>query len=326
MVLILILVLIFLAVIVTLFILLTIQAPSAVTIKPDGSIEGTSRIQRQGDTYSLTGDLSGGIKVQRSDIVIDGAGYAIRGGGEGIGIDLNNDHGIDPSRAQVKNVTVKNLEITNFGYAVLCVPSVNDTFVGNYVADCYIGFDIWWTANHILTHNTVENCVTAITISFGGSGNIIKENNILNSSVFVMEQSAVNTVDRNYWSDYSARYPNAAEIDNTGIWDTLYEGHEAFTDNHPLVEPVALNPVFSDEEPFPTALVAAVSIIAIVVLSAVLLVYFKKRKHAYAEFFRSSHRTTRIPTTASLNNACRQCFHSNSYRDSRGFADLPQKT
>jgi hypothetical protein len=275
--LILILVLVFSAVIVTLFISLATQPHSGVTIRSDGSVEGTSLIQRQGDTYTLTGNISAGIHVQRSDIVIDGAGYAINGGdSNGIGIDLSNGVGTDSSRAQIKNVTVKNLKITNCFSAIDYVASVNDTFIGNYVADCTGGFNIWYTHNHTLMYNTIENCVTGITISFGGSGNVITENNILNSTLFVMEQSPNNTVDRNYWSDYLTRYPNATEIGNTGIWDTPYEGHEAFTDNHPLVEPVAVNPEFPDDEPSLTILVAI--LVAVAITGVILLVYFKKRK------------------------------------------------
>ena len=276
--LILVLVLVFSAVIVTLFIRLATQTHSAITIRPDGSIEGTSQIQRQGDTYTLTGNLSCGIDVQRSDIVIDGAGYAIKGDGEGRGIDLTNRHGVDPSRAQIKNVTVKNLKIINFSHAIEFVPSVNDTFIGNYVADCAIGFNIWWTANHTLMRNTIENCVIGITISFGGSGNVITENNILNSSVFVMF-SPDNTVDGNYWSDYLTRYPNATEIGDSGVWDTPYEVRDSLTDNHPLVEPVAVNPEFLDGEPFPTTLVIG-SVIIVAVIGIGLSVYFKKRSHA----------------------------------------------
>jgi len=29
--------------------------------------------------------------------------------------------------------------------------------------------------------------------------------------------------DGNYWSGYEERYPNATEIDGTGIWDKPYE-------------------------------------------------------------------------------------------------------
>jgi LPXTG-motif cell wall-anchored protein len=73
------------------------------------------------------------------------------------------------------------------------------------------------------------------------------------------------------------RYPNATEIGNTGIWDTPYEGHEFFTDNHPLVEPVAVNSELPAEEPLPTTLIVAVGVI-VAVVGLGLLVYFKKRK------------------------------------------------
>lgn len=257
------------------------QTYSAATIRSDGGIEGTNLIQRQGDTYTLTGDLSAGIHVQRSDIVIDGAGYAVKGGdSNGIGISLSNKVPVDSSRAQIKNVTVKNLKLTNCSFAIDFFPSVNDTFIDNHLVDCYIGFNIWRTHNHTLMHNTIENCVTGITISFGGSGNVITGNNIINSSVFVMEQSPNNTVDRNYWSDYPDKYPNATEIGITGIWNTPYEGHESFTDNHPLVEPVAVNPALGGE-PFPTILVIAAAVSLVVVCTG-LLVYFKRRKREAA--------------------------------------------
>jgi len=39
----------------------------------------------------------------------------------------------------------------------------------------------------------------------------------------------------NYWSDYEERYPNATEIDGTGIWDTPYVIDENNEDNYPIV-------------------------------------------------------------------------------------------
>lgn len=29
-------------------------------------------------------------------------------------------------------------------------------------------------------------------------------------------------MDRNYWSNYTAKYPNATEVEELGIWDTPY--------------------------------------------------------------------------------------------------------
>jgi hypothetical protein len=41
------------------------QTYSTITIKADGSIEGTDKIQQRGTTYTLTGDVYGSIIVRR---------------------------------------------------------------------------------------------------------------------------------------------------------------------------------------------------------------------------------------------------------------------
>ncbi len=41
----------------------------------------------------------------------------------------------------------------------------------------------------------------------------------------------------NYWSDYEDKYPNAKELDGSGIWDTPYVIDENNQDNYPLVNP-----------------------------------------------------------------------------------------
>lgn len=41
----------------------------------------------------------------------------------------------------------------------------------------------------------------------------------------------------NYWSDYEARFPDADELDDSGIRDTLYVIDEDNQDNYPLIDP-----------------------------------------------------------------------------------------
>jgi hypothetical protein len=41
----------------------------------------------------------------------------------------------------------------------------------------------------------------------------------------------------NYWSDYQTRYPSAAEIDGSGIWNTPYVIDANNTDRYPLMSP-----------------------------------------------------------------------------------------
>ena len=237
-------------------------------IRADGSVEGTDKIQRDGNVYTLTGNISGGIQVQKSYVVIDGAGNAVEGDGEyRIGVDLSNGVGQNPSHATISNVTVKNLKIVNCYYALSNENTYNNTFIGNYISECDTGFWITGSGNNTLIHNTIKNCTTGISINYDSGGNVIVENNIMSSvSVWLSPDPLV---DRNYWSDYLERYPNAKEIDNSGIWDTSYD-RETFIDNHPLVEPVSVIPEFSSPL-FALPIMVAVSI--------GLLFYFKKRKH-----------------------------------------------
>jgi hypothetical protein len=48
----------------------------------------------------------------------------------------------------------------------------------------------------------------------------------------------------NYWSDYVARYPNASEIDASGMGNTPYVIDTNNTDNYPLIVPHAVIPEF----------------------------------------------------------------------------------
>jgi hypothetical protein len=102
-------------------------------INPDGAVVGTNNIQRNGDLYTLTGNISGGIQIQKSDIVIDGTGYTLQGNG-GTGIDLTNNVTQIPSASAIWNVTVENLRIMNFNFSVETNGGGNDTFHDDYVA------------------------------------------------------------------------------------------------------------------------------------------------------------------------------------------------
>jgi parallel beta-helix repeat protein len=230
-------------VIFSLFVIIPIKAETheAIYIRADGSVEGTDKIQRNGTVYTLTSNISGSIQVQKSHVVVDGGGYTVEGSGGGRGIDLSNWSGQNPLR--ITNVTVKNTRIINFDHGVDGANSYNNTFMGNYLANCSVG--IWLLgsengfANNTITLNTFENNTGAIHMDYSGKNNVVTQNNLINNgigiSVFLSQQPIV---DRNYWSDYLARYPNAEEIDDSGVWDTPYD-REAFTDNHPLVKPIS---------------------------------------------------------------------------------------
>ena len=268
------------------------QSSERISINADGSVTGTNNIQRNGNVYTLTANISGGIQVQRSHIIIDGAGYAVEGNREGRGIDLYTGRGQNPS--PIFNVTVKNMRIINFNHGIDSANSYNNSFVDNYVADCSVG--VWLLAssengfaNNTITLNTIQNNIEGIHLDYSGKNVVITENNLINNGinvyVFLSQQP---NVDRNYWSDYTTKYQNAKEVGNTGVWDTPYEYSEGTVDNNPLTKPIGISLENNSEsdgteaaipstEPFPTMIVIAAFGASVAVIGFGLFLNFSRR-------------------------------------------------
>jgi len=178
-----------------------VKASGTIYIRADGSVEGTDKIQRDGNTYTFVDDINDSIVVERDNIVIDGAGYALQGTGayKSKGIDLT-------SRT---NVTIRNIQIINFYYGIyLGSSSNNNTISGNnIIANNYDGVELYSSSNNTISgnsitanfygvrlysssHNTLsKNNVTAITANdfygiylYESSNNTLIENNITNNS------------------------------------------------------------------------------------------------------------------------------------------------
>jgi len=288
---------------------------------PDGTVEGTDKIQRDGNVYTFSANISGtktiqgnmmgnmssALAVHKSNIIIDGAGYTLQSNG-GIGIDISNGVCQKPSEYEIWNVTVKHLRITNCSIGIKCDFGGNHTFYGNYISNDFVtqnetrtlnlsweslGIALWGSSGNNITHCTIGGS-PSIYMHFACSGNIVKENNIVFGADLAI--SGDETFDRNYWSDYLTRYPNASEVDSSGIWDMPYAFADSidfenriFQDNHPLMSPLAI-PNFSSvlptllpaQEPavFPIMLVTtSVAIIATAICIIGIIVYLKKRKN-----------------------------------------------
>jgi hypothetical protein len=288
-----------------------------IIIEADGRVVGTDKIVRNGDTYTFVGNVSGtktlqgnmmgnmssALAVHKSNIIIDGAGYTLQGNGI-TGIDISN--GVcQKGDNEIWNVTIKNLRITNSSISIRCEFGGNHTFYGNYISNDFItqngtgmlsweslGIALWGSSGNNITHCTVGGS-PAIYMHFACSGNTVTENNIVFGADLAI--SGNETFDRNYWSDYLTKYPNASEVDSFGVWDMPYAFADStnfenriFQDNHPLINPVAI-PNFSLDLPalmqvqepatFPLMLVAACVIVAAITLVIGLLIYLRKRKH-----------------------------------------------
>ena len=274
------------------------QEPLNLTIKPDGRIEPDTDfiwLQRNGTTYTFVVDIFGSITVQKAGITIDGAGHTLQGGINLVGHDETyNAYG---------NVLVKNLRIRDFMEGIR-TPSNNNSFIGNRFENTRIHILGGSGVGNVVKNNYFINSYVFVDYNYGGH-DIITENNFYNSGTLV-DLADAPFVDRNYWSNYTTKYPNATQIEGLGIWDTPYVDDRydwatgKSTDYHPLVNPITdfeipdfglqamptstpyptirTSPEPPKTEPFPTTLLIVSGIAAVVVVGLVLLVYFNKRK------------------------------------------------
>jgi parallel beta-helix repeat protein len=157
---------------------------TAIIIKSDGSLEpSTASIQQVGDVYSFKEDIAGyGIVIQRNNVIIDGAGYALQGNGNSTGVFLQD----------TQNVTVKNLTIEGFSVGVwftwgLSVDqgAKNNIIKNNTITNNTYGINCaLFTSSNTLTENTITNNEYGIYIAY--SPNNVLRNNRLNGNEYNM--------------------------------------------------------------------------------------------------------------------------------------------
>jgi parallel beta-helix repeat protein len=98
-----------------------VKAEGTIYIRADGSVEGTDKIQKNGNLYSFTGDVFSSIVVEKDDIILDGMGFALQGDGIGEGIRLDGR----------TNVTIKNVKVRDFEPCIYLDNSSNNEISGN---------------------------------------------------------------------------------------------------------------------------------------------------------------------------------------------------
>lgn len=137
---------------------------SRIYIRADGRVRGTDKIKREGDVYTFTGDIgtqnwSYGITIQRDNIVVDGAGYILRGHGQTSMIDIFAFGkpiitGINLDGCN--NVTIKNLQIWGFnsGFGGNCS---NSKIVGNTITLNVVGIYFRGSYNNTISDNNIIN-------------------------------------------------------------------------------------------------------------------------------------------------------------------------
>jgi parallel beta-helix repeat protein len=143
----------------------------------------------------------------------------------GNNITNNSGNGIWFWHASNNSIIGNNIKANECG-GVYLMSSQYNTISENNIADNGIGIEAGWEKfdpihslrNRIYKNNFVNNSVQA-----GGFG---WEPNVWDDGY---------PSGGNYWSDYSTRYSNAAEIDHSGLWNTPYVIDISNKDNYPLM-------------------------------------------------------------------------------------------
>jgi parallel beta-helix repeat protein len=165
-----------------------VPSTQAVNINADGSIVGTDKIRCDGNVYTLTGDVLYTIRIGRSDIVLDGAGYAIRPD--------------NPSEARgtgllilpnVEGVTIKNLNIKDF-VGGMTLTGRDHSVTDCTIKDCTQGIWLNEATGNILKDNTVINSNSGIQFS-SSSNNQLRNNQFINSSISTGTDTNPNDID-----------------------------------------------------------------------------------------------------------------------------------
>jgi hypothetical protein len=246
-----------------------------ITITSSGDVEGSDLIKRNGDVYTFTGDINVTIKVEKDGIIIDGAGYALSGDGNAINLKESDDY--CSLSTGYGNVTVKNVRFSDG--TVISASSNGNSFINNTFEGGGIILRYNENPGVLIKHNVFINCEAALSVDYA-SGVTVVENDFINSKIGIFLYGRA-SFDRNYWSDYKTVYPNAKEIDNTGVWNIPYNSSTtaldfSFVDYNPLVNPIncetqkSIDSTKNDAFPI-TSLLAIVTIITAITVTVLVV-------------------------------------------------------
>jgi len=148
-----------------------VKASGTIYIRANGSVDPpTAPIVNVGNhSYTFTADIYDSIVVERSNILVDGAGHTLQGTGSGNGFHW---YGIN-------NVTVRNTNIKSFEYGIWLSGSSNNTISGNTATANSVGIYVHASSNNnIVSGNTATaNTLGGIALHDSSNNNIVSGNN-----------------------------------------------------------------------------------------------------------------------------------------------------
>ncbi len=277
---------------------------STVFILADGSVSpSTSLITQNGYTYTLTDDLYARIIIQKSNIVLDGAGYTLRGPYNGtatnnwiVGNGPNQDPngtftdyiiGVDFGGKNIEGITVENLNIKNFSIGMY-VWTKNNTVTRNNFSDNIVGILVSGS-NQTITKNYIANNQRGLFFGFNNKlttsvpTDIEVNHNDFQNNVVQLNGCGCDSIngsepphnwddgkEGNFWSNY-----NGIDSNNDGVGDAPYVVDALNQDRYPLLQSPVKLPFPSAKMPFEAI---ALAVLVVVVLITALLIYRRTKR------------------------------------------------
>ena len=188
-----------------------------VYIRSDGSIDPPTPELTSSDnvTYSLIGNLSRSIVIERDNIMFDGGGYTLSGDGSNIGMELQGR----------KNVTITNVEIRGFygGVQIYNFSSNNNVFGVRAINNSYTGIEVESAMNNNVTGNTIVDCMYGIALSGNALRNTVSNNFIDETEYYGIELLST--------SDNLVKDNNVSDCWSTGIRLWLFSCNNTIAGN-----------------------------------------------------------------------------------------------
>ena len=165
------------------------------------------------------------------------------------------DCGIEIDRAtrssNFNNIT--NNQIFNFENAIRLMGISGNLVTGNNLVNNSEGITLQRnTSNNTFAGNNIKGCSTYAVSPVEASNNTFYGNNFIDNKIDVLDGNTYKLLSKgisinywdngtigNYWSDYQTKYPEASQIDNSGIENTPYELYSSNIDHYPLANPTA---------------------------------------------------------------------------------------
>ena len=296
-------IMIFLALVSPLFLFRSANAQPVlptIFIQPDGSIyPNTAPIQRNGNNYTFTDNAYAAIKILKSNIVLDGAGYTLRGPFNGNSTDIwvigtgpdpntldKYTIGVDLGNNSVNGITIENLNVENFSIGMY-IWTQNNTVTRNSISDNIVGLLISGS-NATLSRNYISDNMRGMFMGFntGVTPNdiIVFQNDFEKNKIqlsgcqcktYNMSEPPHNWdngTQGNYWSDY-----NGTDANHDGIGDTPYAIDVLDRDRFPLMQS-PINPSNQLSIIQVEAIVLGISLFAVLVVAMFKVKRMRKRK------------------------------------------------